>query len=660
MASSSGSAADWRRAWYRLTACSLPFAPTHQRRPPRAWCGSRRRVLDGQRRAFPDARPVHRGYVDGFWMDRTEVTNEQFAAFVEATGYKTMAERPPDPKDFPGVAHRRCCVALLGRVPPAGSSARPRSAATATSGGRPFPERAGSIPRAPAARSRAARTTPSSTSPGTTPSPTPSGPANACRPRPSGSAPPAAGCERKPFYWGDELMPGGKWLANIWQGKFPCENTAEDGYRGTAPVGSYPAQRLRPVRHGRQRLGVVQPTGIGPATWSITTAAPQSARARPSAVDPHGAASPKRVQRGGSFLCSDRYCVRYRAGGRMQGEPSTGLSHTGFRCVLSPRGKKMIRPGRVLRRPSAAACRVLSPPWCRLHGRAAPPDPGLRVPAGFEVTEFADSKLANDIYCLTLDPQGRVVVSGRGYIRLLLDDDGDGRADRAIDFADAPEGRRDGPVLGGRYALLRRRRRPAPLPRRRTATRPTRPSELLRALQDRRRARRPRRPPRPRRLALPAVRQQHRHRPRRYATLPTSPIKEPVAGCVLRFPPDFEGVRDRRRRLPQRLRHGLQQRRRAVHLRLATTSAACRCRGTSRRASTTSSPAAITAGWRRSTPQSWRLPPYFLDVVAPGRHAGPRLADRRRLLSARAVPRASTAAACSCSTGPSAGSTSCR
>src|SRR5437899_3487798 len=64
---------------------------------------------------------------------------------------------------------------------------------------------------------------------------------------------------------------------------------------------------------------------------------------------------------------------------------------------------------------------------------------GLRVPPGFEVTEFADSKLANDIFSMTLDPRGRVGVSGRGYIRILVDDDKDGRADRAIDFADGQE-----------------------------------------------------------------------------------------------------------------------------------------------------------------------------------------------------------------------------
>ena len=68
---------------------------------------------------------------------------------------------------------------------------------------------------------------------------------------------------------------------------------------------------------------------------------------------------------------------------------------------------------------------------------------GLKVPAGFTVSEYADSKLANDIYCMTVDPAGRIVVAGRGYIRVLVDDDGDGKADRAIDLID---GLKDGPM----------------------------------------------------------------------------------------------------------------------------------------------------------------------------------------------------------------------
>src|SRR5207344_971625 len=65
--------------------------------------------------------------------------------------------------------------------------------------------------------------------------------------------------------------------------------------------------------------------------------------------------------------------------------------------------------------------------------------PGFKVPPGFVVTEYADQTLANDIYCMTVDAKGRIVVAGRGYIRILVDDDGDGRADRAIDFADSPK-----------------------------------------------------------------------------------------------------------------------------------------------------------------------------------------------------------------------------
>src|SRR5438067_11202228 len=73
---------------------------------------------------------------------------------------------------------------------------------------------------------------------------------------------------------------------------------------------------------------------------------------------------------------------------------------------------------------------------------AAAQVPGLKAPPGFEVTEFAGPNLANDIYCMTLDPQGRVVVAGRGYIKILVDDDGDGKADRAIDFASTPKDRK--------------------------------------------------------------------------------------------------------------------------------------------------------------------------------------------------------------------------
>ena len=88
------------------------------------------------------------------------------------------------------------------------------------------------------------------------------------------------------------------------------------------------------------------------------------------------------------------------------------------------------------------------------HARADNVQLGLRVPEGFEVTEFADSKLANDIFCLTLDARGRVTVSGRGYVRILVDDDGDGRADRAIDFADGPKDGAQGLLWEGKALFV--------------------------------------------------------------------------------------------------------------------------------------------------------------------------------------------------------------
>jgi putative membrane-bound dehydrogenase-like protein len=164
---------------------------------------------------------------------------------------------------------------------------------------------------------------------------------------------------------------------------------------------------------------------------------------------------------------------------------------------------------------------------------------GLRLPPGFEVTEVADGALANDIFCMTLDPQGRPVVSGGGYIRILVDDDGDGRADRALDFAKAPA---DGAMglwwekdtlwcvgAGG----LRRYTDASGAGR-------ARPSELV--------------------FPLKTGGEHDAHAIRRgpdgwlyllcgnntgisprHASLPTSPISEPIAGCVLRFPPDFKG-----------------------------------------------------------------------------------------------------------------------
>ncbi len=170
---------------------------------------------------------------------------------------------------------------------------------------------------------------------------------------------------------------------------------------------------------------------------------------------------------------------------------------------------------------------------------APEPAAGLRVPPGFEVTEFAGSDLANDIYCLTLDPRGRVVVSGRGYVRLLLDEDGSGRATKALDFTGGPADGAMGLFWEGDDLYCvgaggQRRWRDA------NGAGRLRPPELL--------------------LKLKTGGEHEAHAVRRgpdgwlyvlcgnstgvssrLASLPTSPVKDPVAGVVLRLPPDFKG-----------------------------------------------------------------------------------------------------------------------
>jgi putative heme-binding domain-containing protein len=163
---------------------------------------------------------------------------------------------------------------------------------------------------------------------------------------------------------------------------------------------------------------------------------------------------------------------------------------------------------------------------------------GFRVPPGFEVTEFADSRLANDIFSIAIDPRGRVVVSGPGYIRILVDDDGDGKADRGVAIADRPKEGAQGLFWEGSSLYFTgdgglRRYRVENGDKRANG-----PSELIRAMR--------------------TGGEHNAHSILRgpdgwlyvlcgnstgidktFAQLPTSPIKEPVAGCVLRFSPDL-------------------------------------------------------------------------------------------------------------------------
>jgi formylglycine-generating enzyme required for sulfatase activity len=142
------------------------------------------------------------------------------------------------------------------------------------------------------------------------------------------------GQKGKLYSWGDNLKPGGKWQANIWQGKFPSNNTCEDGFKSRAPVASFP----------NNGYGLYDMTGN---VWEwcsdwyradyYKTFAAKNITNDPKgpndSYDPNEPGVPERVQRGGSYLCSDQYCARYLVGARGKGEPSSGCSNVGFRCA---------------------------------------------------------------------------------------------------------------------------------------------------------------------------------------------------------------------------------------------------------------------------------------------------------------------------------------
>ena len=281
--------------------------------------------------AAEDARPIHRVYVDGFWMDKTDVTNEEFARFVRATGYVTLAERKPRAEDFPGAPPENLVAGSVVFSPPdhpvplndhfqwwsyvKGANWRhPEGPQSNLKGRDKFPvvqvAYEDALTYAKWARKRL---------------PTEAEWEFAAR----------GGLAGKLFPWGDQFQPSGKWMANTFQGRFPIKDTADDGHTGVAAVAQYPANGYglydmagnvwqwtsdwyRPDYYERLKLtGTVVRNPQGPDT----------------PYDPAEPTERKKVHRGGSFLCTDQYCSRYVVGTRGKGEVTTGTNHLGFRCV---------------------------------------------------------------------------------------------------------------------------------------------------------------------------------------------------------------------------------------------------------------------------------------------------------------------------------------
>jgi formylglycine-generating enzyme required for sulfatase activity len=279
---------------------------------------------------MPDTQPVHLVTVDGFWMDRTPVTNVQFAKFVDSTGYLTIAERKPDPKDYPGVDSSKLVPGSAVFTPPANDVAlddvtqwwayvpgaswkHPEGPGTTTDGRDEHPVVHIAWEDAAAyAKWKGTRL------------PTEAEFEFAAR----------GGLDRNPYAWGADLKPEGKWAANIWQGRFPSNNLVEDGYLRTSPVTAFPANGFGLYDVGgnvwQWCADWYRPDYFAALAAGGMAHNPQGP---PDSYDPSEPGVRKRVQKGGSFLCSDRYCSRYLAGSRGRGAVDSGGSNTGFRCV---------------------------------------------------------------------------------------------------------------------------------------------------------------------------------------------------------------------------------------------------------------------------------------------------------------------------------------
>jgi formylglycine-generating enzyme len=280
-----------------------------------------------------DSRPVHRVYIDGFFMDKTDVTNAQFAKFVQATAYVTVAERTPRAEDFPGAPPQNLVAGSVVFSPPdhavplndyfqwwnyvRGANWRhPLGPKSNIVGKDNYPVIQVAYEDAVAYAKWTGKRLPTEA---------------------EWEFAARGGLAGKPYVWGDEFRPKGRWMANTHQGHFPDKDTGGDGYAGISPVAMFPANEY----------GLCDMAGD---VWQWTSdwyrpdyykqlvaqgGVAHNPEGPESAFDPAEPGHAKKAQRGGSFLCTDQYCSRYMVGTRGKGDIDTGTNHLGFRCVMT-------------------------------------------------------------------------------------------------------------------------------------------------------------------------------------------------------------------------------------------------------------------------------------------------------------------------------------
>ncbi|HET7380076.1 MAG TPA: formylglycine-generating enzyme family protein [Gaiellales bacterium] len=287
--------------------------------------------------ATEDSRPIHRVYVDGFWMDRSDVTNDEFAAFVRATGYVTVAERTPRAEDFPGTPPENLVAGSVVFSPPhhmvsldnhfqwwsyvKGANWRhPLGPASDLTGKGNYPVVHVAYEDAAAYAKWAGKRLPTEA---------------------EWEFAARGGLSGKTYAWGDSFRPAGKWMANTHQGTFPIVDSGSDGHQGITAVAQYPA-------NGYGLFDMAGNVWQWTSDWyrpdyyktlAISGQVVRNPQGPAESFDPDEPGTRKKVHRGGSFLCTDQYCSRYMVGTRGKGEIDTGTNHLGFRCVRDARKK---------------------------------------------------------------------------------------------------------------------------------------------------------------------------------------------------------------------------------------------------------------------------------------------------------------------------------
>jgi formylglycine-generating enzyme len=290
----------------------------------------------GSDRHYPEEAPAHRVRVDRFWIDRTPVTNRQFRKFVDATNYVTFAEIAPRAEDYPGALPHMLQAGSLVFSSPKGPVdlqdwtqwwqfkfgadwRRPYGPGSSISGKDDHPVVHIAWCDAEAYAHWAGKELPTEAE-------------WECAAR--------GGLDSAEYAWGDEFTPGGKQMANTWQGNFPHQNLKHDGFERTSPVKAFP-----PNGYGiYDMIGNVWEwtadfwTTRHTADAHKTCCVPQNPRGGVEAgsYDPcqPEIRIPRRVLKGGSHLCAPNYCRRYRPAARHAESIDTSASHIGFRCVV--------------------------------------------------------------------------------------------------------------------------------------------------------------------------------------------------------------------------------------------------------------------------------------------------------------------------------------